>query len=280
MEEFKSLLEHNFTLGAFQVNILQLIIAFLIITAARILLYVIGRFLHRYFLRNQIDSGRQFAVNQFVKYIIYTASLLMALEAVGIQLSVLWGGAAALLVGIGLGLQQTFNDLVSGIILLIEGSVEVGDIIKVNGLIGKVESINVRTSQIQTRDNVSILVPNSKLVGENAVNWSHLVEPSRFQVRVGVSYNSDVELVTSLLLKAVNEHPKVLEKPAPRVQFIDFGSSSLDFDLHFYSTEYMDIEWIKSDVRYAIIRLFRAQNVEIPFPQQDLWLRNGEVLKS
>lgn len=279
MEELKQLLEYNFSIGDFQVNIAQLIIAFLIITAARILLWVIGRFMNRYFKRNHIDSGRQFAFKQFVKYIVYTAATLMALEAIGIQLSVLWGGAAALMVGIGLGLQQTFNDLVSGIILLIEGSVEVGDIIKVDGLIGKVESINVRTSQIQTRDNVSILVPNSKLVGENAVNWSHTVEPSRFQVRVGVAYSSDVELVTSLLLQAVAEHTGVLKTPAPVVQFIDFGSSSLDFDLHFFSTEYMRIEFVKSDIRYKITKLFRQHNVEIPFPQRDLWLRNGEVLK-
>lgn len=279
MEELKGLLEHNFIIGSFQVNIVQLIIAFFIITGARILLWVIGRFLNRYFKRQHVDAGRQYAFKQFIKYIVYTIAVLMALEAIGIQLSVIWGGAAALMVGIGLGLQQTFNDLISGLILLIEGSVEVGDIIKVDGLVGKVESINMRTSKIMTRDNVSILVPNSKLVGENAVNWSHAPTPSRFQVRVGVAYSSDVDLVTSLLLKAVNEHPKVLDTPAPGVQFIDFGSSSLDFDLHFYSHEYMGIEWIKSDVRYKITRLFREHKVEIPFPQQDLWLRNGEVLK-
>ncbi|MEM6321728.1 MAG: mechanosensitive ion channel domain-containing protein, partial [Bacteroidota bacterium] len=187
--------------------------------------------MNRYFKKNQVDAGRKFAFTQFTKYIIYTVAILMALEALGIKLSVLWGGAAALLVGIGLGLQQTFNDLVSGLILLIEGSVEVGDIIQVDGLIGKVESINIRTSQIGTRDNVSILVPNSKLVGENAINWSHTPTPARFQIRVGVSYNSDVDLVTSLLLKAAETHPKVLKTPTPTVQFIDFGSSSLDFDI-------------------------------------------------
>ncbi|MEM1123316.1 MAG: mechanosensitive ion channel domain-containing protein, partial [Bacteroidota bacterium] len=174
--------------------------------------------------------------------------------------------------------QQTFNDLVSGLILLVEGSVEVGDIIQVDGLIGKVESINIRTSQIGTRDNVSILVPNSKLVGENAINWSHTATPARFQIRVGVSYSSNVDLVTNLLLQAANDHPKVLKNPAPHVQFIDFGSSSLDFDLHFFSREYMTIEMVKSDIRYTITRLFRDNHIEIPFPQRDLWLRNGEVL--
>lgn len=276
----QEILEYNLTIGDYHINLFQIMMAAIIIIAARLLLWIIGRFLGRYFKRNHIDSGRQFAFKQFVKYIVYTIAILMALEAIGIQLSVLWGGAAALMVGIGLGLQQTFNDLVSGIILLIEGSVEVGDIIKVDGLIGKVESINVRTSQIETRDNVSILVPNSKLVGENAINWSHTQTPSRFQVTVGVAYSSDIDLVTDLILQAATAHPNVLKTPSPVVQFKDFGSSSLDFELHFYSTEYMRIEFVKSDIRYAITRLFRENKVEIPFPQRDLWLRNGEVLKS
>lgn len=275
----KEILEYNLTVGDFHINLLQIILAAFIILAARILLWIIIRFFGRYFKKNHIDAGRQFALKQFIKYIVYTIATLMALEAIGIQLSVLWGGAAALMVGIGLGLQQTFNDLVSGIILLIEGSVEVGDIIKVDGLIGKVESINVRTSQIETRDNVSILVPNSKLVGENAVNWSHTAAPSRFQVKTGVAYSSDVDLVTSLLLQAATDHPNVLKSPAPVVQFKDFGNSSLDFELHFYSTEYLRIEFIKSDIRYAITRLFRQHKVEIPFPQRDLWLRNADALK-
>ena len=234
----------------------------------------------RYFNRKNIEAGRQYAFQQFLVYTIYVVATLMVIEAIGIRLSVLWGGAAALLVGIGLGLQQTFNDLISGIILLIEGSIEVGDVIKVEGLVGTVRSINVRTSRVETRNNVSILVPNSKMVGENAVNWSHTREPTRFHIQVGVAYSSDVKLVTSLLLQAANVHSAVLRTPAPKVQFTDFGNSSLDFLLLFYSREYLRIEFVKSDIRYKIIELFRENNVEIPFPQRDLWLKNAEVLKS
>ena len=200
------------------------------------------------------------------------------LQAIGVQPTALVAGGAALLVGIGLGLQQTFNDLISGVILLIDGTVEVGDVIKVDGLIGTVQKITIRTTHIQTRDTVIQIIPNSKLVNENVINWSHNRVPTRFQVNVGVSYASDINLVTSLILQAANDLPKILKKPAPSVQFIDFGNSSLDFQLHFYSNEYLKIEYLKSDVRYKIMELFRDNGIEIPFPQQDLWIRNLEKL--
>ncbi|MEM0993681.1 MAG: mechanosensitive ion channel domain-containing protein [Bacteroidota bacterium] len=206
-------------------------------------------------------------------------TVLIALESIGIQLSVLWGGAAALMVGIGLGLQQTFNDVISGLILLVEGTIEVDDVVEVDGFVGKVKSIGLRTSKVETRNRISILVPNSKLVGENTINWTHNQHPIRFQVSVGVAYASDVELVTQLLLEAAHGHSSVLKEPEPMVQFLDFGNSSLDFILHFFSYEQMSIEIVKSDLRYRITRLFREHDVEIPFPQQDLWLRNAEVLQ-
>ncbi len=274
-------LEYNFlNIGDYHLSLNHLIVATFIIMGARFLVWIMSRILIRFFKQKQVDSGRQFAFTQFLKYIIYTIAILMAFEAIGIQLSVLWGGAAALMVGIGLGLQQTFNDLISGLILLIEGTVEVDDIVEVNGIVGRVTTIGIRTSKIETRDAVSILIPNSKLVGDNATNWSHNNKPCRFQVNVGVAYNSDVELVSSLLLQAAQEHQAVLESPSPRVQFNDFGSSSLDFILYFYSQEYFPIEFIKSDLRYRIHQLFRQHHIEIPFPQRDLWLRNGVVLQA
>jgi len=277
----KEILEYNFlNVSNYHLNLLQLLTVVFILLISRLAIKIINRLTTRYFQQKKVDSGRRFAFQQFTKYIIYTISLLIALEAVGIQLSVLWGGAAALLVGIGLGLQQTFNDLISGLILLLEGIVEVDDIVEVNGVVGTVTSIGIRTSKVETRDKISILIPNSKLVGDNATNWSHSSDPSRFQVSVGVGYESDLEKVTSLLLQAADEHPKVLKTPAPRIQFKDYGSSSLDFDLHFFSTEYLGIEFVKSDLRYRITQLFRINGVEIPFPQRDLWLRNPVALLS
>lgn len=273
----KEILEFNFlNVGNYHLNLLQVLSVILILVLVRLANALLVRLMNRYFQKRKVDSGRRFAFRQFLKYILYTIAVLIALEVIGIQISVLWGGAAALLVGIGLGLQQTFNDLVSGLILLLEGIVEVDDIVEVNGVVGTVTSIGIRTSKVETRDKISILIPNSKLVGDNATNWSHNSDATRFQVQVGVAYSSDVELVTSLLLRAAQEHSAILSKPAPRVQFADFGSSSLDFTLHFFSSDYLGIEFIKSDLRYRITQLFRENHIEIPFPQRDLWLRNPE----
>jgi small-conductance mechanosensitive channel len=277
---FKEILEYPFlNFGDIHLSLYHVLIALLIIVAARIMLWLIGRVLHRYFKQKGVDRGRQYAIQQFIKYIIYTAATLMAMEAIGITFSLVWGGAAALLVGIGLGLQQTFNDLVSGLILLVEGSIEVDDVVEVDGLIGRVTMIGIRTSKVETRDSISILIPNSKLVGDNVTNWSHNGQPIRLKVTVGVAYSSDVDLVTSILLQAVDELEDVLKTPEPEVQFTDFGNSSLNFIVLFYSDRYMRAEFVKSSVRYNIIKLFRQNKIEIPFPQQDLWLRNAEVLR-
>ncbi len=279
MKNLKEILEFPFlNIGDFHLSLFHIIAAIFILSIARFLVWLINRILERFFRKRNVDAGRRFAFLQFAKYIIYTAAILMAFEAVGLSLSVLWGGAAALLVGIGLGLQQTFNDLVSGLILLIEGSVEVDDIIEVDGIVGTVTSIGIRTSRVETRDQISILIPNSKLVGEKAINWTHNATPTRFAVSVGVAYSSDIDLVTNLLLQAAHEHHNVLKTPKSAVQFNGFGNSSLDFTLLFFSNNNLRIEFTKSELRYRITKLFRINGVEIPFPQTDLWLRNAEVL--
>jgi small-conductance mechanosensitive channel len=278
---FKEFLEYNFIDTAnFQLNTYHVLAAFFVLIFARILLWIIGRLAVRYLNRKHVDPGRSYAFMQILKYVIYTGAILIAMEAMGISVTLLMGGAAALLVGVGLGLQQTFNDLISGIILLIEGSVEVGDIIEIDGLVGSVTEIGIRTSKVETRDRISIVIPNSKLVVDKAINWSHNAEPTRFQVNVGVAYNSDIDLVTNLLLQAAKEHKEILKTPQPLVQFRDFGNSSLDFSIHFFSTEYLRVVFIRSELRYRILQLFREHGVEIPFPQQDIWFRNAESLNA
>ncbi|MEM6770157.1 MAG: mechanosensitive ion channel domain-containing protein, partial [Bacteroidota bacterium] len=194
----------------------------------------------------------------------------------GFELYAIWTGAAALLVGIGIGLQQTFNDLICGIIILFERSVKVGDVVELTGhQVGTIRKIGTRTSILETRDDIMIFVPNSKLIGENVTNWSQVERTARFHVKVGVGYNADVELVREVLLEVAAEHPKVLTSPKPQVWMIGFGDSSLDFDLLFYSRDLLRAEAIKSDLRFAITAAFRKANIEIPFPQRDLWIRGG-----
>ncbi len=261
-------------LGEVHLTVGALVTVAVVLAVARLVVWFGLRLMRRFFRRRQVDMGRRYAIETFFKYFVYFFAVVEALNLAGADLTPLLYGSAGLLVGVGIGIQQTFNDLASGIILLAEGSTDVGDVVQVGDLVGRVTRIGIRTSEIVTRDNISIIVPNSLLVTEQVINWSTNEQPTRFSVDVGVAYGSDVELVTRLLLQAAAEHPEVLSEPKPRVQFRDFGSSSLDFRLFFWTTELMPVEFVRSDLRYRILELFRAHGVEIPFPQRDLWLRN------
>lgn len=226
-----------------------------------------------YYQRNKINVGTQFAINKLISYFIYVLVALTALHFLKINMTVFWGGLAALLVGVGLGLQQTFNDLFSGLVLLFERGIEVGEILEIDGEVGSLKKIGLRTSVIESRDNVTIIVPNSKLVVSNVINWSHYDDKVRFKVKVGVAYGTDTSLVKDILIETARGHSSVLKRPAPFVRFTDFGNSSLDFELLFFSKKFIAIENVKSDLRFEIDRKFREAKIEIPFPQRDVWIR-------
>ncbi len=268
------ILEYN----GFSLALTNVIIAFFIYIAAKLVIRVTNNFiLKRLYNRRNIEMGRQYAIQTFFKYIIYTIAFLLILQALGAKPTALLAGSAALLVGIGLALQQTFNDIISGVIILLDdSSVEVGDVVEVNNIIGRIKHITLRTTHLETRDRVIKVIPNSVITGQSFINWSTNRASNRFQVYVGVGYSSDVEKVTKLLLEVANSNNRILKSPKPTVQFKDFGSSSLDFVLHFYSDEFFKIEFIKSEVRYKILEVFRANDIEIPFPQRDMWVRNSE----
>jgi small-conductance mechanosensitive channel len=176
-------------------------------------------------------------------------------------------------------LQQTFNDWASGIILLLERTVEVGDIVQVEeGTIGTVRKIGLRVSRIDTLENISVLVPNSMLVNDKVINWSHFDNKARFIIKVGVAYGSDTQLVKKLLLEVAETNDYVMKFPDPFVRFVDFGASSLDFELHVWSQALKTIEDVKSDLRFKIDAAFREHEIAIPFPQMDVWMR-GDVEK-
>ena len=260
-----------------QIRISDILEAILIILIARLIFWMVTQLvLYRYYKRSHVDSGSQYAINQLLKYVIYTMALLWAISSLGIEVTVLWGGAAALLVGIGLGLQQTFNDFFSGIVLLFERSVEIGHVLDIGGTVGTVKEIGLRTSLVETRNNITVVVPNSRLVTDNVINWSYLDEKIRFQINVGVAYGSDTKLVKGILLKVASEHPEIVENPNPFVRFTNFGDSSLDFELHFFSRNFIRIEDVKSDLRFEIDHAFRENNVEIPFPQRVVWMKGNQ----
>jgi small-conductance mechanosensitive channel len=245
-----------------------------VVLVSWIIILATNRFIKVQVKSKRFDKGRGHALFQIIKYIIVVLALIGTLDIVGIKITLLLAGSAALLVGVGLGLQQVFNDIVSGIILLFEGSVSVGDIVELNNIVGKVNSISVRTSKIETRDRIVIIVPNSKLVSDNVINWSHKRDVTRFNIKVGVAYGSDVKLVMKLLVEAAKEHPDIVSNPEPASRLIDFGESSLDFELLFFTKKMFDIEFIRSEIRVSIEEKFNKHHVTIPFPQRDLHLKS------
>jgi len=254
-------------------NFTKILEAVLILFVARLIISMLTQIvLYGVYRNRNIDEGSQYAFNQLLKYVIYVAAFIIALEALGINMTLVLGGAAALLVGIGLGLQQTFNDFISGIVLLFERTISVGDVVTINGNFGTIHRIGMRSSIVQTRDNMTIVVPNSRLVNDVVNNWSHQNPIVRFEVNISVAYGSDTKLVKRLLLDAVQIVPRVLAKPVPFIRFTDFGDSALFFQILFFTQDHLFNEDIKSDIRFEIDRLFRENNIKIPFPQRDVWL--------
>ena len=211
-----------------------------------------------------------------MKYFIWVIVIGLALETIGIHYNLLIASSAALLVGIGFGLQQIFNDYISGIIILFEGNLKVNDVVQMeDGTIGMVKEIHLRTSKIETRDDYTIIVPNHKLISDNIINWSHMESRTRFHVSVGVAYGSDTKLVKEVLLDCAHDHPDIVTHPEPFVRFTDFGNSSLDFQLFFWTLKTFRVENIKSSMRFKIDEEFRKNNIRIPFPQRDVHILKG-----
>lgn len=256
------------------IRVSNIITAFLVILIARLINWMlVNLVLYRYYKRQEINIGSQHAINQLLQYVIFIIAIFIALDRIGVNLTLVWAGAGALLIGVGIGLQQTVSDFFSGLLLLFERSVEVGDVLEVEGLVGTVKKIGLRSSQIQTRENITVIVPNSKLTSEKVINWSHFDKRARFSIKVGVAYGSDTQLVKELLIKVANAHKHVIKYPPPFVRFTNFGDSSLDFELLFWSREFIRIEDVKSDLRFEVDQAFRDNGVTIPFPQRDVWMR-------
>ena len=219
------------------------------------------------YISKKIDIAKKYSIYSLLKYFILVFAIIFGLEFLGFNLSVLMAGSAALLVGVGLGLQNLFSDFVSGIILLADSSVKVNDIIEANGLVCIVKEINLRTTTVLTRDDKYIILPNSDLTRTQIINWTHSDISSRFEVNVGVAYSSDVSLVLKVLQLAVEQQEGVQKYPEPFIRLIEFGNSSLDFSVIFWSENVFRVESIKSELRIKILKIFKENNITIPFPQ-------------
>lgn len=266
-----------FTYKDFTFTVKSLIIIVIAFFITRLLLWIIKKIMFR---KKDIDfakRGTLHSVYQIIAYVLWIITILIVLESFNVKITVLLAGSAALLVGVGLGLQNTFNDFISGFILLFEGSIKVGDILEVDGDIIKIRKIGIRISEAFNRDDIVVLIPNSIITNNKVINWSHQSKKTRFRIKVGVAYGSNVELVERLLMESAKEHPEVVNDGMIRARFIDFGNSSLDFELLFYSQNIFRIENVKSDIRRTINRKFIENQVTIPFPQIDLHVRSDDT---
>jgi small-conductance mechanosensitive channel len=258
----------------FEFLVMHIFIFYLIITGTKVILSFIQYLIDAKIKEKEIEPGKSHSIFQILKYFIYVIAISIFVNSLGVNITILIASVSALLVGIGLGIQHFFNDVISGMVMLFDHSIKVNDTVEIEGdLIGRVIKINLRTSVILTRENVIMIIPNSHFTTERVINWTHNAKLTRFTVSVGVAYGSDVRLVEKLLIEAAMEHPEVSENPKPFVLFSKFGESSLDFDLKFWSEHTFLIEPIRSDLRFAIDQKFRENGVTIPFPQQDVYIK-------
>ncbi|NES23488.1 MAG: mechanosensitive ion channel [Symploca sp. SIO3E6] len=219
-------------------------------------------------------AGVQQVLATLIQYLLTFLGLIILLPIWGLDVGSLAIFASVLGLGIGFGVQNITNNLISGLIISLERPIQVGDFINVNELVGTVKRIGARSTEILTLDKVSIIVPNSRFLESEVINWSHGDPVSRLRIPVGVAYGSDIEEVKTALLEAANAHPDVLLIPEPQVWFQEFADSSLNFDLLVWTGEPKKQPRIKSDLNYFIVKSLNSHQIEVPFPQRDLNLRS------
>lgn len=266
-----------FEIGTHKLTLMSILTALFIFTIV-LKLSRLGEKLTKSLLKkySHLDNGVKDSIATFVRYTILVIGCLITLDTIGISMSSLAAVGAVLMVGIGFGLQNITQNFISGLIILLERPIKVGDLIEVGGVNGRIIEIGARSTQIHTRDDVAIIIPNSQFISEQVVNQSYSGEIIRLKISVGVSYNSDPKEVEKVLLEVAKTHSKVIQSPAPGVFFKDFADSSLNFDLTIWTRDLWFDEKIKSDIRYKIFEAFQQNNISIPFPQMDVHVNPNE----
>jgi len=229
--------------------------------------------------RTRFDPSLQFAINKISGYIFITLGFFIALQVNNVNLSSLTVIAGAVGVGVGFGLQNIINNFVSGLIILAERPITIGDRVEVGNVAGQISRISLRSTIVVTNDNISIIVPNSDFISHAVTNWSHGDPRVRIRLPLGVAYGTDPEKVRRVLLEVAAAHPKVLKEPSPELFFSGFGDSSLDFELAVWTSEMAaKPRRFRSELYYAIEKKLRDNQIEIPFPQRDLHVRSGNLI--
>lgn len=252
--------------------LLGIVILLLFVLISRVLRSILKT---RLFAKYQLDEGIQLVILKLTHYLLIGLGIIIAVQSIGLNLTSLAVVFGLLSVGIGFGLQNVASNFVSGLIILFERPIKIGDRVTIGDVWGDVVNISLRATLIRTVDNVAIIVPNSEFISSQVINWSHRDPKVRIHIPVGVAYGSDVPLVISSLLEVARNHPEVMEDPPPKVWFNEFGNSSLNFELLAWTLDPKKRPDIISDLNKGIDEIFRKNKVVIPFPQRDLHIRSS-----
>ena len=263
------------SISLLQIFLLIALLVFVFWLSSRTKRFLFNRFL----AQSGLDRSLQYAISQIAANAVLVIGLFIVLQNTGIHLEALTVFAGAIGVGIGFGLQNITSNFISGLVILAERPITIGDRVEVAGVAGQVQQIRARSTVIVTNDNIAMIVPNQKFIDSPVTNWTYGDPRVRFRVPVGVAYGSDVELVRRKLIEAAEENPHTLKEPAPSVFFVAFGDSALNFELVAWSDEMSNRpQTYRSDLNFAINRKLGEAGIEIPFPQRDLNIRSG-ILK-
>ena len=262
------------TVTAWKILYLFLLFFLLVYVSKKIKKWII----HSLLSKSNLDIGIRTAIGTIFRYLMIVIGLMIILQSAGIDMSTVTVLAGALGVGIGFGLQNITSNFISGLIILFERPIKVGDRIEVGDISGDVVNISMRATTIVTNDNISVIVPNSDFISSSVINWSHNDRNVRFSVEVGVSYKEDPEKIKDILLAVADDNSAVLMHPEPDVIFTQFGDSSLNFNLRVWTTELIQRpHTLRSQLYFEIFKRFREEGIEIPFPQRDLHIKNPEL---
>ena len=216
------------------------------------------------------DTNKFISIFQFIKYLVYVFVIMFALRISGVDISVLLTASAAIFIGLGFALQQLFQDLIAGVLIILDQSLKVGDIIEIDGKVGRVQKISLRSTRAYTRNERVMIIPNHMFMDDLLFNWTQNNNIIRDNVSIGIAYGSDTELAKKILLESTQVIKDILTEPKPNVLFDEFGDSSLNFSVNFYVNDAFSVQRIKSDLRFEIDKQFREHKISIPFPQRDL----------
>lgn len=271
VDEATSILDYTFV---FSKEISLTVRGLIFIVLALIVTSFVLKLSRRFITRNMPENNKQKFVTVFgyIRWFVFLIIFLIAMNASGVDVTAVFAASAALLIGVGLALQTLFQDILSGIFILVDQSVHVGDIIELEGKVGRVLDIRLRTTRAVTVDNKVLVIPNHLYLTNILFNWTENGTETREVVDVGVAYGSDVELVKKILLDIAKAQPTVLKSPPPAVLFTDFADSSLNFRVAFTLNNSFEVRFTQSNIRFEIDKAFKENNITIPFPQRDVHL--------